>query len=521
MTIGKKLFEKPVKERAEVLEKLGEGSTGSSTVDSVGKGSGLRETIFNEVKSRISHLYLLFSSCSGRKSESGGSHSFIRMDDKEDEFTNPEEGSDKSNYFTSTSSESSAPVDSKDKDRERASQTSLVLWHARNNDYKALEKLLEQDPGLANAKDYDNRTPLHAAAIYGCIEAAQCLLRHNASVNVQDRWENSPLADAEGANQQAMIDLLKRHGAESLGNHGSRFEAKQVAPPLPQKCDWEIDPNELDLSNYTLIGKGSFGEILKTKWRGTPVAVKRILPDLSNDKMVVQDFRNEVELLVKLRHPNIVQFLGAVTKKPPLMLITEFLRGGDLHQFLKDKGALPTGTAVNFALDIARGMAYLHNGPNVIIHRDLKPRNVLMVNTNHLKVGDFGLSKLIKVKHAHDMYRLTGETGSYRYMAPEVFDHRSYDAKVDVFSFAMILYQMFEGVAPFANYEPYDAAKLVAKKDRPIFRARTYPAEMKELIEECWDHDIKKRPTFLDILNRLEKIKSLPNEHHWNFLHHS
>lgn len=144
-----------------------------------------------------------------------------------------------------------------------------------------------------------------------------------------------------------------------------------------------------------------------------------------------------------------------------------------------------------------------------------------MVNTNHLKVGDFGLSKLLKVKHAHDMYRLTGETGSYRYMAPEVFEHRNYDAKVDVFSFAMILYQMFEGVAPFANYEPHDAAKHVSKKDRPIFRAKTYPAEMKELIEQCWDHDVQNRPTFLEILNKLENIKNLPREHHWNLLHHS
>lgn len=516
-----------MKERVEALEKLGEGSTGSSTTNIVRKGLQLPEAIFNGVKSRISDFYSRFCSCRGRTSGSRASHSFVRMGDKEDEFVNVEEGSDKSKgsdksiYFTSTSSEHSSPSDSKERGRERASQTSLVLWHARNNDHKALEKLLEQDPSLVNAQDYDNRTPLHAAALYGCFEAAQCLLHHNANVNVQDRWKNSPLADAEGANQQAMIELLKKHGAESLGNHGSRLEARQVAPPLPQKCDWEIDPSELDFSNFTPIGKGSFGEILKAKWRGTPVAVKRILPALSDDKMVVQDFRNEVELLVKLRHPNIVQFLGAVTKKPPLMLITEFLRGGDLHQFLKDKGALPTGTAVNFALDIARGMAYLHNGPNVIIHRDLKPRNVLMVNTNHLKVGDFGLSKLLKVKHAHDMYRLTGETGSYRYMAPEVFEHRNYDAKVDVFSFAMILYQMFEGVAPFANYEPHDAAKHVSKKDRPIFRAKTYPAEMKELIEQCWDHDVQNRPTFLEILNKLENIKNLPREHHWNLLHHS
>uniref|UniRef100_A0A7N2LCJ6 Protein kinase domain-containing protein n=1 Tax=Quercus lobata TaxID=97700 RepID=A0A7N2LCJ6_QUELO len=143
-----------------------------------------------------------------------------------------------------------------------------------------------------------------------------------------------------------------------------------------------------------------------------------------------QDFKHEVNFLVKLRPPNMVQFLGAVTEKNPLMLITE-------------------------------GMAYLHNEPNVIIHRDLKPRNVLLVNSSadHLKVGDFGLSKLIKVQNTHDVYKMTGETGSYRYIAPEVFNHRRYDKKVDVFSFAMILYEMLEGDPPLANLEPYEAAK--------------------------------------------------------------
>ncbi|GFP98461.1 probable serine/threonine-protein kinase ddb_g0271538 [Phtheirospermum japonicum] len=90
-----------------------------------------------------------------------------------------------------------------------------------------------------------------------------------------------------------------------------------------------------------------------------------------------QDFRHEVNLLVKLRHPNIVQFLGAITEKKPLMLVTEYLRGGDLHQHLKERGALNPTTAINFALDIARGMAYLHSEPNVVIHRDLKPRCVV------------------------------------------------------------------------------------------------------------------------------------------------
>ncbi|XP_015063803.1 integrin-linked protein kinase 1-like [Solanum pennellii] len=410
-------------------------------------------------------------------------------------------------------------TEKKKKEKARVSRTSLILWQTHQNDKSAVRKLLEEDPTLVQARDYDNRTPLHVAALHGWIDIAKCLIEYGADVNSQDRWRNTPLADAEGAKKHGMIELLKSYGGLSYGQDGSHFEPKAVPPPLPKKCDWEIDPTELDFSNSAIIGKGSFGEIIKACWRGTPVAVKRILPNLSDDQLVIQDFRHEVNLLVKLRHPNVVQFLGAVTEKKPLMLITEYLRGGDLHQYLKGKGALSPSTAVNFALDIARGLAYLHNEPNVVIHRDLKPRNVLLVNSSadHLKVGDFGLSKLIRVQNSHDVYKMTGETGSYRYMAPEVFKHRKYDKKVDVFSFAMIFYEMLEGDPPLSHYEPYEAAKYVADGHRPMFRAKGWTPELKELVEQCWAKDVNKRPSFLEILKTLEKIKlGLPSDNHWN-----
>ncbi|XP_051148759.1 integrin-linked protein kinase 1-like [Andrographis paniculata] len=409
------------------------------------------------------------------------------------------------------------PVDKeKKRDKARVSKSSLILWHAHQNDVASVRKLLEEDPSLVNARDYDNRTPLHVAAIHGWIDVAKCLLEYQVDVNAQDRWKNTPLADAEGAERPSLVELIKSYGGLSYGQNGNHFEPRSLPPPLPSKCDWEIDPAELDFSSSTLVGKGSFGEIVKASWRGTPVAVKRILKSLSDDKLVVQDFRHEVNLLVKLRHPNIVQFLGAVTEKKPLMLITEYLRGGDLHQHLKGKGALNPLTAIKFAMDIARGMAYLHTEPNVIIHRDLKPRNVLLVNANadHLKVGDFGLSKLIRVQHSHDVYKMTGETGSYRYMAPEVFRHRKYDKKVDVFSFAMILYEMLEGDPPLQHYDAYEAATYAAEGHRPRFRAKSCIPELKELIEQCWSAQPEKRPSFLEILKRLEKIKEMvPSEH--------
>jgi serine/threonine protein kinase len=357
---------------------------------------------------------------------------------------------------------------------------------------------------LVNAADYDKRTPLHIAATRDHRAVAKILLAEGASINALDRWGSSPCGDAQSEGHAEMVRLLEANGGEAVEGH-----EVPLTPPLPQRVDWEVSPSEIDLENSELIGKGSFGEIRKAIWRGTPVAVKTIRPSLSNDRMVVKDFTQEVELLVKLRHPNIVQFLGAVTRQPPLMLITEYLAGGDLYELLsRKKEALPAPLIVKYSLDIARGMCYLHNGPNAIIHRDLKPRNVILDEAHELKVGDFGLSKLIKVNHLPDVYKMTGETGSYRYMAPEVFLHEQYDKSVDVFSFAMVLYEMFEGAAPFEEEAAYDAAQLVADEDRrPEMKAKTYPLGMQELIWRCWSRKPKERPPFDTIVEELQKME--------------
>lgn len=395
--------------------------------------------------------------------------------------------------------------DTKEKERLLAQ----VHWAVHNDDVDALRKLWKESDGraLMNAADYDKRTPLHVAASSNSVTAAHLLLRAGAAVDPVDRWGHTPLALAEQADFKPMMKLLKRFGARPVNHKGEIHQNGNVSPP--HSWDWLIvDPGEINFDDHKIIGKGSFGEIRLASWRGTTVAVKTIRPSLSKDREVVKDFINEVNLLVMLRHPNIVQFLGAVITHPPLMLVTEYLPGGDLHALIQ-KGPVPCDLAVTFALDMAQGMAYLHGGPNVIIHRDLKPRNLIIDECNELKVGDFGLSKLIKVNHLHEVYKLTGETGSYRYMAPEVFRHQEYNTKVDVFSFAMILYEMFEGTPPFASEDAYMAAVHVAKEDRrPEFGAKThYPDGMQELICNCWDEFAIKRPDFETIVDELRIIQ--------------
>ncbi|KAL7132795.1 hypothetical protein ABFS83_12G098000 [Erythranthe nasuta] len=384
------------------------------------------------------------------------------------------------------------------------------MWYTTQGNAALVRKLLQENASLVHARDYDGRTPLHVAANQGMIELANTLLDFGSNINAQDRSKKTPLDNANAAKNSQMIELLKARGGISYG-----FEQMTISTRPPKRFHWQIDPAELDFSESSIISRGSFGEVLKANWHGTPVAVKRIIPNLSEDRSVT----HEVNLLMKLRHPNIVEFLGAVTERNPLLLITEYLRGGDLHQHLKEKGALNPSTAINFALDIARGMAYLHFGPNIVIHRDLQPRNIFLSNSSgdRLKVGDFGLSKLVRVQNSQDVYKMTGETGSYRYMAPEVFKHRKYDKKTDVFSFAIILYEMLEGEPPMANYEPYEAARYVSEGHRPAFRAKSFTPELKELTDQCWAGDMNQRPSFLEILKKLEKIKeTLSSDHHWH-----
>lgn len=202
-----------------------------------------------------------------------------------------------------------------------------------------------------------------------------------------------------------------------------------------------------------------------------------------------------------------------------MMIVTEYLPKGDLRAYLNRKGALKPIKSLRFAMDIARGMNYLHEHKEAIIHRDLEPSNILRDDTGHLKVADFGLSKLLKVtKRVKEDKPLTYEDSYRRYVAPEVFRNEEYDTKVDVFSFALILQEMIEGYPPFHAKEENDVPKLYAAKERPPFKApaKFYAHGLKELIEECWNDKPAIRPSFKQIIPRLESIyKKFDRSKHW------
>lgn len=213
-----------------------------------------------------------------------------------------------------------------------------------------------------------------------------------------------------------------------------------------------------------------------------------------------REFAQEVYIMRKIRHKNVVQFIGACTHPPSLFIVTEFMSGGSLYDFLhKQKGVFKLPTLLRVAIDICKGMNYLHQ--NDIIHRDLKTANILMDENEVVKVADFGVARVITQSGV-----MTAETGTYRWMAPEVIEHKPYDHKADVFSFAVMIWELLTGKLPYDYLTPLQAAVGVVQKAlRPTIPKHTHH-KLADLIEKCWQQDPALRPDFSEILDNLQLI---------------
>ncbi len=255
--------------------------------------------------------------------------------------------------------------------------------------------------------------------------------------------------------------------------------------------EWEIPRNEFDIME--VLGNGSFGEVHRARWRGTIVAVKIANVTETND-----EFKIDFLSLTKLHHPNIVQLLGACTDTTPYMICMEFV------PFSLDKMLyrIDNNQRLSISADVARGLAYLHNRkPIYIIHRDVKPQNILLTASMKAKITDFGISMFRNDEHVP--YKMTGETGTYRYMAPEVLRSEEYNHKVDIWSFGMVMYHMFENSPPY-GYMPFnDMLQTIGKNQVP----KIHNQVTRSVIESCLKPVPSMRAEALELVDIIESIK--------------
>ena len=252
---------------------------------------------------------------------------------------------------------------------------------------------------------------------------------------------------------------------------------------------------------------GLYSRLYHGKYEDKAVAVKLItVPDDDENgclgARLEKQFTKEVTLLSRLSHPNVIKFVGAYKDPPVYCVLTEYLPEGSLRSFLHkpENRSLSMKKLIEFALDIARGMEYIHS--RHVIHRDLKPENVLIDEDFQLKIADFGIAC---EEEYCDM--LADDPGTYRWMAPEMIKRKPHGRKADVYSFGLVLWEMVAGAIPYEDMNPIQAAFAVVHKNiRPAVPGDC-PAAMKALIEQCWSVAPDKRPEFWQIVKVLEEFE--------------
>ncbi|CAH8259606.1 unnamed protein product [Arabidopsis lyrata] len=310
---------------------------------------------------------------------------------------------------------------------------------------------------------------------------------------------NKPINNEASCLWSSSINANSTSSASSCGSTSSCVMNKVDTDS--EGLEYEILWDDLTIGEQ--VGQGSCGTVYHGLWFGSDVAVK-VFSKQEYSAEVIESFKQEVLLMKRLRHPNVLLFMGAVTSPHRLCIVSEFLPRGSLFRLLqKSTSKLDWRRRIHMALDIARGMNYLHHCSPPIIHRDLKSSNLLVDRNWTVKVADFGLSR---IKHETYLTSKSGK-GTPQWMAPEVLRNESADEKSDIYSFGVVLWELATEKIPWETLNSMQVIGAVGFMDQRLEIPKDIDPSWISLMESCWHGDTKLRPTFQELMEKLRDLQ--------------
>ena len=300
----------------------------------------------------------------------------------------------------------------------------------------------------------------------------------------------------------------------------TRFELEMAEKEVAQLSNiWSVDEEEVEFKR--VIGQGSFGDVWTAQYRDQIVAIKilKIKADDCTDQQL-QDFKDESDLLRSIFHANIVRFIGAgktVDDKP--FIVLEYMERGSVRNELDSNYSdqpMEYALQVKYALQAAKGMRHLHRINRM--HRDLKCDNLLINDKGAVKVADLGCTKIAPKITSSDesdesgtSFRGSRAVGTSLFRAPEILRGEMYDVSVDVYSYGITLWEIMTAKHPY--FEKIAQRLMMADILDQIVRMDARPEfpdvcmeDLKKLAKSCWNGNPVHRPTFENIVPKLERI---------------
>ena len=326
---------------------------------------------------------------------------------------------------------------------------------------------------------------------------------------------------------------LRAYDPQDVPAVSQSFIARPTSPAGALKFSddasrWRIEYSDLTLAR--VVGEGAFGKVYLGRWHETDVAIKLLtslsalgLPsagEVSTNEIreSIKTLEREVALMVNMRHPNVILFMGLCPEPP--CVVTEYCSRGSLYDLLKSARGDPAlaqqldwPRRLGLAMDAAKGMLYLHSHKPPIIHRDLKSPNLLVDGQWRAKVTDFNLSRLSEAPSVASS--LTANNP--RWQAPEVIHSRDFSTSADVYAFGLILWELATWELPFEQMTQFQIILAVGENGgrpeipeptSPLLRGGNFPGydDYVSLMKSCWAQNPKDRPGFDHIIAVLRKI---------------